>query len=96
MFFYLTYNFVTFPDNVHKTSTTFFIGAMMWWFLASLLWSPTLATFVESNFITSGMKQFFQWLIIIDIVTLALQLEVLKEPIVEQPKEKITQPEDAN
>lgn len=77
MFYYITYNHIKFPDNVDETSTTFLIGSMLWWFTASLLWSPHVSWLVDSNFITHGMKMFFQWLVIIDIVTLALQLDVL-------------------
>lgn len=78
MFYCLVYNYSDLPENVNKLSTTFFIGSMMWWFVAALLWSPHAVPLMESNFLLFGMKEFFQWLIIIDVITLSLQLEIIK------------------
>ncbi len=56
-------------ENGKKNVMTFLFGSILWFLLCSYLFSPSTNT---SNFILYGMKNFFMWLVLIDICSVAV------------------------
>ena len=58
-------------ENGKKNVMTFLFGSICWFLLGSYLFTPGRID-KSSNFILYGMKNFFMWLVIIDICCVAI------------------------